>query len=37
MDGVGEDAKRYLMDAIDQDSMTVCQEYGEEEALLILS
>jgi hypothetical protein len=40
MDGAGDDqaAEWYLMDAIDQDSTAVFQQYGEEEAgLLILS
>jgi hypothetical protein len=32
MDDIGEDTERYLMDAIDQDSLTIYQEYGEEEA-----
>ncbi|RLN17003.1 transposon protein, putative, CACTA, En/Spm sub-class [Panicum miliaceum] len=32
MDCAGEDAERYLNDAIDQDSTTVYQEYVEEEA-----
>jgi hypothetical protein len=32
MDGAGQDAEQYLMDAIDQDSTTVYHEYGEKEA-----
>jgi hypothetical protein len=32
MDGAREDAERYFMDAINQDSTTVYHQYGEEEA-----
>jgi hypothetical protein len=32
MDSAREDVERYLMDAINQDSMAVYHQYGEEEA-----